>query len=96
MVISKSSRALEKMKKITAGLMNVTSPSFYYTYPNTDILTPLPALGVDFTIIPGKGPKILNPIRTPDDVALLKPMHDVTLQVPFLGPILQVRRKFPF
>ena len=83
-------------KEIIAGIMNVTSPSFYYPYPNTDILTPLPALGVDFTIIPGKGPKILNPIRTPEDVALLKPMHDVALQVPFLGPILQVRMKFSF
>lgn len=56
-----------------------------------DILTPLPAMGVDFTIIPGKGPKIINTIKTADDVAALKPMHDVALQVPFLGPILQVR-----
>lgn len=55
-----------------------------------DILTPLPALGVDFTIIPGKGPKIINPIKTKEDVAALKPMHDVAMQVPFLGPILQV------
>jgi uroporphyrinogen-III decarboxylase len=45
---------------------------------------------VDFTIIPGKGPKILNPIKTKEDVAALKPMHDVAQQVPFLGPILQV------
>lgn len=57
-----------------------------------DILTPLPALGVDFTIIPGKGPKILNPIKTKEDVAALKPMHDVAQQVPFLGPILQVNQ----
>ena len=61
-----------------------------------DILTPLPALGVDFTIIPGKGPKILNTIKTPEDVAALKPMHDVALQVPFLGPILQVHNAFSF
>ena len=54
-------------------------------------MTPLPAMGVDFTIIPGKGPKIINTIKTADDVAALKPMHDVALQVPFLGPILQVR-----
>ena len=47
-------------------------------------------MGVDFTIIPGKGPKIINTIKTADDVAALKPMHDVALQVPFLGPILQV------
>jgi hypothetical protein len=55
-----------------------------------DILTPLPALGVDFTIVPGKGPKIINPIKSKEDVAALKPMHDVAQQVPFLGPILQV------
>ena len=55
-----------------------------------DILTPLPALGVDFTIIEKKGPKILNPIKTQADVDNLKPMHDVATQVPFLGPILQV------
>mmetsp|Transcript_22645 Transcript_22645/g.21866 ORF Transcript_22645/g.21866 Transcript_22645/m.21866 type:complete len:385 (-) Transcript_22645:340-1494(-) len=59
----------------------------------SDILTPLPALGVDFTIIPGKGPKIINPLKTPEDVAALKPMHDVAKQVPFLGPILQSLRK---
>jgi uroporphyrinogen decarboxylase len=58
-----------------------------------DILTPLPALGVDFTIIPGKGPKIINPLKTAEDVAALKPMHDVAKQVPFLGPILQVSLK---
>ena len=63
-------------------------------FGSVDILTPLPALGVDFTIIPGKGPKILNTIKTPEDVAALKPMHDVALQVPFLGPILQVPDAF--
>lgn len=29
----------------------------------SDILTPLPALGVEFDLIKGKGPVILNPIR---------------------------------
>jgi len=58
----------------------------------SDILTPLPALGVDFGIIPGKGPKIENVLRTADDIAGLKPMHDVETQVPFLGPILKSLR----
>jgi uroporphyrinogen decarboxylase len=59
----------------------------------SDILTPLPALGVDFGIIPGKGPKIENVLRTRADVDALKPMHDVETQVPFLGPILKSLRR---
>ena len=59
----------------------------------SDILTPLPALGVDFTIVEKKGPKILNPLRNQADVDALKPMHDVATQVPFLGPILSSLRK---
>ena len=72
---------------LTPWTDNLSHHSIFFI---ADILTPLPALGVDFTIIPGKGPKILNPLRTTEDVAALKPMHDVALQVPFLGPILQV------
>lgn len=30
----------------------------------SDILTPLPAMGIDFTIVEGKGPKIANPIKS--------------------------------
>lgn len=56
----------------------------------SDILTPLPAMGVDFTIIEGKGPKILKPLRTKEDIAEVTPLHDVDKQVPFLGPILKV------
>ncbi len=29
----------------------------------SDILTPLPALGIEFDIIKGTGPKIMNPIN---------------------------------
>jgi len=56
----------------------------------SDILTPLPAMGVDFTIVEGKGPKILNPVRTEADIDSIKPLYDVEKQVPFLGPILKV------
>ena len=54
----------------------------------TDILTPLPAMGVDFEIIPGKGPKIPNPVLTKADIDAIKPLHDVEKQVPFLGNYL--------
>eukprot|EP00607_Mallomonas_marina_P010246 CAMPEP_0182421466 /NCGR_PEP_ID=MMETSP1167-20130531/6887_1 /TAXON_ID=2988 /ORGANISM="Mallomonas Sp, Strain CCMP3275" /LENGTH=359 /DNA_ID=CAMNT_0024598655 /DNA_START=186 /DNA_END=1265 /DNA_ORIENTATION=- len=58
----------------------------------SDILTPLPAMGIDFTIVPGKGPKITNPIRSKADIEALKPMHDVSAQVPFLSEILKSLR----
>ena len=38
----------------------------------SDILTPLPAMGIDFTIIPNKGPRITNPIRDKLDVDMVK------------------------
>lgn len=55
-----------------------------------DILTPLPAMGVDFTIIPGKGPKIVDTVRQQADIDRIKVLEDVDSQVPFLGPILKV------
>lgn len=59
----------------------------------SDILTPLPAMGIDFTIIENKGPKISNPIRDKLDIDLIKPLYDVEKQVPFLGTILKSLRK---
>lgn len=57
-----------------------------------DILTPLPALGVDFTIIGGQGPQIMNPIRTDDQIQSLRRLHDIDTQLPFLKPILTTLR----
>eukprot|EP01041_Mallomonas_annulata_P000243 gene243-448_t len=59
----------------------------------SDILTPLPAMGIDFHIVEGKGPKITNPIRSKADIEAIKPIYDVDKQVPFLGPILKSLRK---
>jgi hypothetical protein len=47
-------------------------------------------MGIDFTMIEGKGPKILNPIRSMKDVDDLISIENVENQVPFLGPILNV------
>ena len=47
-------------------------------------------MGIDFSIVEGKGPKINNPIRSKADIEALRPIHDVDTQVPFLKPILQV------
>lgn len=58
----------------------------------SDILTPLPALGVDFTIIEGKGPKISQPIRSLDQVQKLSKLVDIDKQLPFIRPILNTLR----
>lgn len=34
----------------------------------SDILTPLPALGIEFDVIKGKGPRIESPIRSREQV----------------------------
>jgi len=47
-------------------------------------------MGVDFTIVEGKGPKIINPVRSESDINLVRPLQDVAVQVPFLKPILNV------
>lgn len=59
----------------------------------SDILTPLPAMGVDFTIIPGKGPKIQNPVKSRGDIEAITVLQDVGTQVPFLKEILGSLRK---
>lgn len=41
----------------------------------SDILTPLPALGVPFEIDDIKGPLIANPVRTLDQVHVQRPFY---------------------
>ncbi len=40
----------------------------------SDILTPLPAMGVEFDVVKGKGPIISTPLRTWDQVRACRPM----------------------
>ena len=61
-----------------------------------DILTPLPAMGIDFTIIEGKGPKIISPIKDQADVEKVRVLENIKEEVPFLGPILQVSLSYSF
>ena len=42
----------------------------------SDILTPLPALGVEFDVIKGTGPVIGSPLRTMEQVKALAPLGD--------------------
>jgi len=54
----------------------------------SDILTPLPAMGIEFDVIRGTGPVIPSPLRTMADVAALKPLDDPLSSVPFVNTIL--------
>jgi uroporphyrinogen decarboxylase len=59
----------------------------------SDILTPLPALGIEFDVIKGKGPRIDAPIRDMDAVRRLNPMEDPALKLPFVGETLRTLRQ---
>jgi len=54
----------------------------------SDILTPLPAMGIEFDVVRGKGPVISNPIRSMEDVAALTPLGDPLSKLPFINTIL--------
>ena len=59
----------------------------------SDILTPLPAMGVEFDVVKGKGPVISNVVRTMDDVKALRPLDDPDASLPFVREILSSLRK---
>lgn len=54
----------------------------------SDILTPLPALGIDFDVVKGQGPVIHAKIATVDDVRAL-PRKSFDEATPFIAEILQ-------
>lgn len=57
----------------------------------SDILTPLPGIGIPFEIIESKGPIIDPPIRTAEQIEKLHPLEpDETM--PFIRPILKALR----
>ncbi|CAN0395218.1 unnamed protein product, partial [Ectocarpus sp. 13 AM-2016] len=56
----------------------------------SDILTPLPSMGVDFDVVKGTGPVISNPIRTKADVEAVMVMEDIDGKLPFVGETLKV------
>jgi uroporphyrinogen-III decarboxylase len=59
----------------------------------SDILTPLPSMGIEFDVVKGKGPIIPTPIRSMEQVKQLKPISDPDSTTPFLRPILETLRK---
>ena len=58
----------------------------------SDISTPLPALGVEFDVVRGKGP-VVEPVRSMEDVKKLKTLDDPDASLPFIRPILSTLRK---
>ncbi|KAK9823843.1 hypothetical protein WJX72_005874 [[Myrmecia] bisecta] len=58
----------------------------------SDILTPLPALGIEFDVIRNKGPKIESPIRSMEQVTALTPLADPDSSLPFIRQTLSSLR----
>jgi uroporphyrinogen decarboxylase len=58
----------------------------------SDIVTPLPGLGIDMDIAEGKGPIIHSPIRTQEQVENLRPLEPAE-SLPFIKTILQALRQ---
>jgi uroporphyrinogen decarboxylase len=57
----------------------------------SDILTPLPGIGIDFDIVESKGPLFENPIRTQEQIDRLHPLNPEK-SLPFIKTILQQLR----
>ncbi|DBB07794.1 hypothetical protein WJX82_007410 [Trebouxia sp. C0006] len=54
----------------------------------SDILTPLPALGIEFDVVRGSGPIIEVPIRSMEQVKALTPLEDPEAKLPFVQQTL--------
>ncbi len=57
----------------------------------SDIVTPLPGLGIDMDIAEGKGPIIHSPLRTIEQIDRLRPLEPEA-SLPFIKTILQTLR----
>ena len=53
----------------------------------SDILTPLPGMGIDFDIVESKGPLIQKPIRSLSQIEALHPLEP-NATMPFVGEVL--------
>lgn len=58
----------------------------------SDILTPLPGMGINFDILESQGPVFEEPIRTQGQIEALTPL-DPEASLPFVGQILQTLRQ---
>lgn len=58
----------------------------------SDILTPLPGLGIGFDIVESQGPVIHEPIRSAAQIKALRPLEPAS-SLPFVGTVLQQLRQ---
>jgi uroporphyrinogen decarboxylase len=58
----------------------------------SDIVTPLPGMGIDMDVAEGKGPIIYSPIRTSEQIENLHPLVPEE-SMPFIKPILNALRQ---
>jgi len=54
----------------------------------SDILTPLPALGIEFDVVKGKGPMIEQPIKSLEEVRQLRVLKNPEENLGFVGETL--------
>mmetsp|Transcript_26760 Transcript_26760/g.67555 ORF Transcript_26760/g.67555 Transcript_26760/m.67555 type:complete len:407 (+) Transcript_26760:133-1353(+) len=59
----------------------------------SDILTPLPSMGVEFDVIKGTGPVIETPVRSMEQVKKLTPIDDPDKSTPFIRETLGALKK---
>ncbi|GLC42056.1 Uroporphyrinogen decarboxylase [Pleodorina starrii] len=59
----------------------------------SDILTPLPGMGIEFDMVKGKGPVIANPVRSTEQLRQLTPLSDPASRLPFIQTILSTLRR---
>ncbi|GIL58918.1 hypothetical protein Vafri_13925 [Volvox africanus] len=59
----------------------------------SDILTPLPGMGLEFDMVKGKGPVISHPVRSTELLRRLVPLSDPSSKLPFIQTILSTLRK---
>jgi len=59
----------------------------------SDILTPLPAFGIEWDVVKGKGPVITNPVRSKEAIEAITEMGDIESKLGFVGQTLQSLRK---
>lgn len=59
----------------------------------SDILTPLPALGIEFDVIKGSGPVITTPLRSMADVKAMTELGDPSVKLPFVAETLRALRR---
>lgn len=85
--ITKQPELCAYVTKLPVDQYNVDAAILY-----KDIVTPLPAMGIDVNIKPGVGPVISNPIRSVQDIERLREIHPAD-DVPYVLQTIQLLTK---